>query len=212
MKQTKTAWMSIAALIIVLTAGYWWFTSSQYVDALVSAQPTTDGTGSLTMQDGVSGGTKQTDAAVVHPLGDSAGPIVDVRTMTVAQVVANLDATDFTSLFSSENGNALVSGSGKFTVFVPTNGAYEREASAIAQMSSAAKARLVAYHVIQGRALDSDAVVAGSVLAASGDAINVNFSSNNIPLIESAIVVTQYNCANGVVYTINNVLLPPAKV
>jgi uncharacterized surface protein with fasciclin (FAS1) repeats len=131
--------------------------------------------------------------------------------MTVAQVVANLDASDFASLFAAENGKALISGAGKFTVFVPTNGAYSREASAIARMSASEKARLVAYHVIKGRALDTDAVVAGSVATASGDALNVNFGVNKIPMISSSIVVTQYNCSNGVVYTINGVLLPPAK-
>jgi len=212
MKQNKAVFASSAAIIIMLTAGYWWFTSSQYVDALVSANTNSDPSSAVSTQDGISGATKQSSDPVVHPFGDSAGGVVDARGMTVAQVVANLDATQFASLFSEERGAALVSGSGSFTVFAPTNGALDRlPAGTIARMSASEKARFVAYHVVKGRALDTDAVLAGTVQAASGDMLNVNFGVNKMPLVGSAIVVTEYDCKNGVVYTINNALVPPQK-
>lgn len=194
----------------MMTAGYWWFTSSPYVDALVGMTDATS-TAVVTSNDGVSGKTVQSDKPVITPFGDSAGPVVDAHTMTVAQVVANLDASSFVSLFNAEDGNALVSGSGSYTVFVPTNGAYARAQAQISKMSASEKARLVKYHVIKGRALDTDALVAGSIQTASGDVLNVNLGVNSVSLVGSAIVVTQYNCKNGVVYTINNVLLPPLR-
>ena len=68
------------------------------------------------------------------------------------------------------------------------------------------------YHELaKGRAVDTDATVAGSIQTASGDILNLNFGVNQIPLVGSSIVITQYNCKNGVVYTINNPLLPPQK-
>jgi hypothetical protein len=209
MKQNKAAWASIAAVIVLMTAAYWWFTSTQYVDALVGVSTVnTEIPGTAKMEDGVSGTAKQTDSPVVHPLGDSAGPIVDARSMTVAQVVANLDATRFASLFSSVGGNAMVSGSDQFTVFVPTNGAMRGFPSG---MTTAQMKRFVEYHIVRGRALDTDAMIAGSVQTLSGDALNLNFGVNDIPLVGSGIVITQFNCKNGVVYTINSVLLPPQK-
>lgn len=215
MTQHKATIASITAVILIVSAAYWWFTSSQYVDALMEG--IADISTAVHSHDATSGAIAaksiQTDSPVKQPFGDAAGPIVDAHTMTVAQVVAQIDASEFASLFSEANGGALVSGSGKFTIFVPTNGAMNRlPKGTVSRMTASEKARLVAYHVIRDRALDTDALVAGSVQTVSGDALNVSLGVNNVPLIGSAIVITQYNCKNGVVYTINNVLLPPAKV
>jgi len=208
MKQNNIKWASIAAIIIIVTAAYWWFTSSQYVDALVSAVASSS---AVANHDGITGSAVQSDKPAITPFGDAAGPIVDARTMTVAQVAANLDATEFVSLFDQMGGNATVSGNGMYTVFVPTNGAFDRAKGIIANMSAQEKARLVEFHIVKGRALDTDALMAGSIQMASGDTLNLNLGVNSISLVGSAIVITQYNCKNGVVYTINNVLLPPEK-
>jgi len=163
---------------------------------------TLSGTGSSTM----------TDQPLKQPFGDASGGLVNVRSLTVAQVVAQLDASDFASLFGAEGGNSIVSGSGNYTVYVPTNGAFERQIpGTITSMSSAEKKRFVEYHIVKNNAIDTDAEMAGNVQTASGDLLNINFGVDQIPLVGSAIVITQYNCKNGVVYTINNVLLPPQK-
>ena len=41
--------------------------------------------------------------------------------------------------------------------------------------------------------------------------MNFNLGINSLAMVGNAIVITQYNCSNGVVYTIDNVLLPPKK-
>ncbi len=210
MKQNKAVWGSLMAVIVLMGLGYWLYTSSQYASALEGVVGSLSGT--TTTQDGVSGNTKQTDKPVILPFGDSAGPIVDARSMTVAQVVASLETSEFTSLFNSVGGSAMVSGSGQFTVFVPTNGAFNRlPAGTVSKLSAAEKVRLIEYHVVKGRALDTDALMAGTIETASGDMLNLNLGVNSVSLVGSAIVITQYNCKNGVVYTINNVLLPPQK-
>src|SRR3954464_10861258 len=106
MTQNKAVLGGIAAVIMVMSVGYWFVTTNQYASALmaVSNIPAT-----VSTQDGVAGATKQTDNPLVNPYGASAGGIVDARSMTVAQVVANLDATEFASLFSSVNGEQQVS-------------------------------------------------------------------------------------------------------
>src|SRR4051812_44165931 len=112
MTQNKTVLGGIMAVIILMGAGYWFVTTNQYASALMGTAPSVPETTSS--QDGISGATKQTDNPLVNPYGASAGGIVDAHTMTVAQVVANLDATEFASLFSSMNGAVEVSGTGKF--------------------------------------------------------------------------------------------------
>ena len=157
-----------------------------------------------------SGPTKQTDNPIKSPYGNSAGPVVDADTMTVAQVVAQLDgSSQFKSLLAS--ADVVLSASETYSVFVPTDGAFSQLAGvSLAAMTSAEKARLVKYHIVK-RPMDTDAVIAGGVETLSGDTLNFSFGLNSLPMIGNAIVITQFNANNGVIYTIDNVLLPPKK-
>jgi uncharacterized surface protein with fasciclin (FAS1) repeats len=78
-------------------------------------------------------------------------------------------------------------------------------------MSAAEKKRLIQYHVVSGRAVDPDQMTAGSIEALSRDVLNFSYGPTKIPMVNSAIVVTQYEGTNGVVIVIDNVLLPPKK-
>ena len=51
----------------------------------------------------------------------------------------------------------------------------------------------------------------GSIQALSGDALNFTFGTDNIPMVNSAILITEYKGSNGVVYLIDNVLVPPTS-
>jgi uncharacterized surface protein with fasciclin (FAS1) repeats len=100
----------------------------------------------------------------------------------------------------------------KYTIFVPTNGAFAQlPPGTVSNMSAAEKKRLIEYHVVSGRAVDPDQMTAGSIQALSGDILNFSYGIDKIPLVNSAIVVTQYEGTNGVVIVIDNVLLPPKK-
>jgi uncharacterized surface protein with fasciclin (FAS1) repeats len=54
-------------------------------------------------------------------------------------------------------------------------------------------------------------MTAGSIEALSRDVLNFSYGPTKIPMVNSAIVVTQYEGTNGVVIVIDNVLLPPKK-
>lgn len=121
-------------------------------------------------------------------------------------------ASQFISLFKSTDVAAAVTGKGPYTIFVPTNGAFSQlPAGTIPKMTPAQKLRFVQYHVVVGRAIDPEAQVAGTIQALSGDMLNFSFGADKIPLVGSAIFIKKYQASNGVVYLIDNVLLPPQR-
>lgn len=216
MKQNTGVWAGIVAVITVMALGSWWVVNSNQRSAAfttLGSNATTTTEVASTSDASVSGRTTETTNPLLSPHGNAAGGIVDVKNMTVADVVLGLGGTSqFASMFTATGGVAKISGTGKYTVFVPTDGAFNRQVQGtVSGMTSIQKMRFVQYHIITGRAIDTDAMTAGSVQTASGDVLNFSFGTNKIPMVGSALIITQYNCKNGVVYTINNVLLPPKK-
>ena len=93
-----------------------------------------------------------------------------------------------------------------------SNGAFAQlPGGTVANMTAEEKKRLIQYHIVSGRAVEMGEQVAGSIEALSKDVLNFSFGKDKIPMVNSAIVITQYNGKNGVVYVIDNVLLPPKK-
>jgi len=82
---------------------------------------------------------------------------------------------------------------------------------AISKMSAAAAKRLIEYHIVSGREIDPSTEVSGSIQALSGDMLNFSLGTGNIPLVNSAIIVAAYRAQNGIVYLIDNVLIPPSS-
>lgn len=132
----------------------------------------------------------------------------------VAAVVAGIpEASSFASLFVSTGVSASVSASGTYTVFVPTNGAFNLlSPGTLSNMTAAQKKRLVEYHLVSGRAVDTVAVETGTITAVSKDSLNFEVrDSDDSAMVNSAFIIKQYKAKNGIVYLVSNVLVPPEK-
>jgi uncharacterized surface protein with fasciclin (FAS1) repeats len=132
----------------------------------------------------------------------------------VASIVASLGGTSqFQALLQSTGVNATLRGTGPYTVFVPTDGAFSLLAQGtISNMSAAEKRRLAQYHVVSGRAIDVEALETGTIAALSKDMLNFDISdTDEIVRVNSAFIIKAYQGKNGVVYLISGVLLPPQK-
>ncbi len=198
-------WIGFIAIVVVAALGLWWVSSRQPIDT------STDTGNGATATTTASGGT--TGATGTGTTGT--GRAVTTSNKDVASIVAGLSgASQFQSLFASTGVGATINpkSTSKYTIFVPTDGSVSQlPAGTISGLSAAEKKRLVQYHVVSGRAIDADAQVAGQIQALSGDALNFQYGTNKIPMVNSAIVIAQYNGTNGTVYVIDNVLLPPKK-
>jgi transforming growth factor-beta-induced protein len=196
----RGVWIGVVVVVVVLALGLWWY-SSRSIDTSM----TTDTTATTTVA--TTTGSTSTGTAALIPVTKSSNDVVSI--------VAGLSGvSQFNSLFHSTGVAATITpqAGGKYTIFVPTNGAISQlPAGTISKMTATELKRLIQYHVISGRAIDTTAQTAGQIQALSGDALNFNYGTNKIPMVNSAIIIAQYNGSNGTVYLIDNVLLPPTK-
>ena len=183
-------WVVIVVIVILVVLGLWWFSANQSVNSSTEGAATTTASTST-----------------------GNGPAVTVRSSdSVKAIVASLSgATEFQSLFSSTGVSVMLDAGGQYTIFVPTDGAFSQlPKGTLSGMTSAQLKRLVEYHVVSGKSIDVNAEQAGAIQALSGDPLNFS-NTNNIPSVNSSILVAEYKGSNGMVYVINSVLLPPQK-
>ncbi|HVM73725.1 MAG TPA: fasciclin domain-containing protein [Candidatus Paceibacterota bacterium] len=197
MDKQRDLWIGIIALGVIGALGLWWL----FEISAISAPSTTAAIAA----------TSATTSAPITPSPTLPPKPVDRSTQMVVAIAENLPgASEFASLMATSGVAARIKGVGPYTIFVPTDKAFsELPPGSISGLSPAAVKQLIAYHIITDRAVDPWAQVSGTVQSLSGDAINFNRGAGDIPLINSAIIIDAYKGKNGIVYLIDNVLIPP---
>lgn len=117
----------------------------------------------------------------------------------------------------STNVAAVLSGSGPFTVFAPTNAAFQAAGFAsIADIQAASPntlASILTYHVISSRVFSSDLTEGAMPTTVNGGKVTITLAGGakvkgNTNTTASAITSTDMLATNGVVHVIDRVLLP----
>jgi uncharacterized surface protein with fasciclin (FAS1) repeats len=190
---SRGIWIGVIAIIVVILLGWWWISANQPASTTAGSD------------------MASTTAATSTSTGSSLSVTTESGD-TVKDIVASLaSGSEYASLFNSTGVASLIGSGGQFTIFVPTNAAFSSLPSGtISSMTAAQLKRLVEYSIVSGRAIQPGEESTGVVQAYSGDPLNFS-DLNNIPTVNSSIVVAEYKGSNGVVYTINQVLLPPQK-
>lgn len=112
-------------------------------------------------------------------------------------------------------------GEGPFTVFAPTDAAFdaylqENDLTASELLASDQLANILTYHVYSGDVPASAAIsIAGSdsniVDMVNGDKLALSLSGDDLYANLSQVVVTDVKASNGVIHAVNKVLTPPAS-
>jgi len=158
------------------------------------------------------------DAVLVPPsLTQAPAP-----TKSIVEIAAGNPAfSTLVSLVQKAGLVAAISSPGPFTVFAPTNAAFEKLAAAAPATYQAVLAdpalltKVLTYHVVAG-AIKSDQAIAvakqnGSVNALQGEPISLSIKDGKLTLNGSSSVVTADVLAtNGVVHVIDTVIVPPS--
>ena len=100
--------------------------------------------------------------------------------------------------------------SGQYTVFAPTNAAFDKlPAATIDQLKTDAKLlnSILTYHVVNGQA--SPAKVAGTHKTLQGADVTVTGAGNDLKVNAAGLVCGGVHTANATVYMIDTVLMPP---
>lgn len=142
----------------------------------------------------------ETDAAMDEP-----GTIVDVAAGN----------PDFSTLVTAVDAAGLVetlSGEGPFTVFAPTNDAFDALPDGVLDAlllpeNEEVLTSILTYHVVPGE-VTSDMISDGDVATVEGQ--NVTISTESGVMVNEATVVTpDVPASNGVIHVIDSVLIPP---
>ena len=135
---------------------------------------------------------------------------------TVVDIAASSD--DFSTLVAAVTEAELVEtlqGEGPFTVFAPTNAAFEQ---ALADLGLTAEellasedlAGILTYHVVAGKIMAADAIAADGteVATVNGDTIEVSVVDGNVMIDGATVTAADLEAGNGVVHVIDAVILP----
>jgi len=103
---------------------------------------------------------------------------------------------------------------GEFTVFAPTNAAFEATLGDMSMtkedlLANPELANILTYHVIPGTVLSTD-IVAGDVATVNGANVTISVAGGVVMVNDATVVAADVTAVNGVIHVIDKVLMPPA--
>jgi uncharacterized surface protein with fasciclin (FAS1) repeats len=125
-------------------------------------------------------------------------------------------APQFSTLVSLVKKAGLVgvlSGKTNYTVFAPTNAAFDKVPKKTLNQLASNKAMLrkvLLYHVLPGRVPASKVLKTESAKTAEGSSVTFSVRGKSAFVNDAKIVKPDIRCSNGIVHAINAVLLPPS--
>jgi uncharacterized surface protein with fasciclin (FAS1) repeats len=139
------------------------------------------------------------------------GTIVDVAAgnSTFSTLVAAVTAADLAG---------TLSGAGPFTVFAPTNAAFNKlpagtVASLLKPENKGQLVNILTYHVVSGKVLSGTVVTLNgqNVKTVNGATVRVTVKNGKVMVNNANVTAVDIQASNGVIHVIDSVLLPPAK-
>ncbi|HBW14263.1 MAG TPA: Nex18 symbiotically induced protein [Proteiniclasticum sp.] len=122
---------------------------------------------------------------------------------------------DFSILVAALQKAELVEtlqGEGPFTVFAPTNAAFEKllealDISAEELLAQPDLAKVLTYHVVAGKVMSTDLTDGMKAATVNGEEITVDLSSG-VKINDSTVTSADIEASNGVIHVIDTVLVP----
>jgi uncharacterized surface protein with fasciclin (FAS1) repeats len=186
-------WVIGIIVILIIIAGIWWWSAS----SVPAAAPTTT-------------------TSVASSTSSVATPALVNNTKiseTVAGIVAGLgNDSEYAGFLSSTGVGVNLTGKGPYTVFISTDAGYGLlKPGTISNMTAAQKKRMLQYSIVSGRALNINLQDSGSIKTLSGDELNFSVGPGGVVQVNSSYALQEYKASNGVVYVLNQPILPPTS-
>lgn len=140
----------------------------------------------------------------------------DLAKDVVKVAVSSPDHTTLVAALKQAELVTSLSSVGPFTVFAPTNAAFDKLPKGTVDNLMKDKSKedlqnILQYHVFVA-SLKPESFEDGQILGmVNGDNITVSVKNGVVKLNNSATIVTSIPASNGIVYVIDGVLLPPAN-
>lgn len=134
--------------------------------------------------------------------------------VTVAETVAaNPSLSTLNGLLGKAGLTDTLKSAGPFTVFAPTNAAFQGLSSKTMDELAADPARLKAvltYHVLPSKLMAAE-IQSGKVKTVNGAELNIAKAGAFVTVEEALVEKADLPASNGVVHVVDRVLLPPVK-
>ena len=132
----------------------------------------------------------------------------------VETITKNPILSTFTRLMNSSKANELVTGSGPWTVFAPTDDAFrkipETQLNEMLNESGQAKLKaLLAYHIVPTKMTTNDFTGTQEAKSVAGPALSFT-DQNGLKVNGAGVQGRNFEATNGIVHTLDTVLAQPA--
>ncbi|WP_083925245.1 fasciclin domain-containing protein [Flexithrix dorotheae] len=152
-----------------------------------------------------------TENGVIHVID----AVLEPASQSITEIAAgNSNFSTLVSLLQQYDLVDALSGDGPFTVFAPTNEAFEKISDALATKSDAEIADILKFHVVPGRAFSSDLVSQDYPTLNTRRPLSVDLSNGIVVNGTEEVSPANANvfATNGVIHIIDDVLLPKQTV
>ncbi len=130
-----------------------------------------------------------------------------------------VDAGQFTILAKALGAADLVQtlkGSGPFTVFAPTDEAFEKlpagTLESLLKPENKDQLRsILTYHVVPGRVMAADVVKLTEAETVNGKKVAVNVDGGAVMINDAKVTTTDIEASNGIIHVVDTVILPPSN-
>jgi uncharacterized surface protein with fasciclin (FAS1) repeats len=153
--------------------------------------------------------------AVVGSVAVAAATARSTEQRTVVQTaVAAGQFKTLTKLLTRAGLVSALQQPGPFTVFAPTDAAFNKVPKSTLNALLHDKARLKAvllYHVVSGKVTAADVVKLSSAKTLDGKTVRIRVSGANVFVNSAKVTKPDVMASNGVIHVINRVLIPPTR-
>jgi len=139
-------------------------------------------------------------------------PVAPVDPGTIVEVATN--AGTFNTLVAAVQAAGLagtLSGPGPFTVFAPTDAAFDKLPAGTVEsllQDPEALAAILTYHVVPGRVTAADVVTLTSAATVNGQSVSIEVNGGTVRVGGAIVTATDIQASNGIIHVIDTVLLP----
>jgi uncharacterized surface protein with fasciclin (FAS1) repeats len=160
-----------------------------------------------------------TTALVLSIVGGSSVAFAQTQAATTGQTITQIAASDpnfstLVSLLQKANLTDTLNGTTNYTVFAPTNAAFEKVPSStladLANNTTALK-KVLLYHVVQGTLLAKDIKGNGTLTTANGLPLTYSVNGTTVKVDNATVTKADINATNGVIHVVDSVMIPPAN-
>jgi uncharacterized surface protein with fasciclin (FAS1) repeats len=131
----------------------------------------------------------------------------------VALAQGNEDLSTLVDALTAAELVETLQGEGPFTVFAPTNAAFEEVGEAQLQelLEPANREQLtdiLTYHVVEGEMMAADLEDGQTLTTVNGDTLTVSIEGDEVRVGDATVAQADVDASNGVVHVIDSVLMP----